>query len=397
MNPPIQSVRNAIAQHMPSYDDEVAEILLATIVANRLEGPPVWLMLIAPPSSGKTIALEPLDALPNTKLLSKLTEKTLLSGMPDQNGKPTSLLLQLGPKPVIVVKDLGTMLEMNHHGKGDLYAQLREVYDGYISAAYGNGRFVEWPGKGKVGKATMIVGMTPSIDMYHVMESHLGERFLRYQYRSSEDPESLARAAVLGTGSEEALRHALRAAYADVNRKVTMRLARGGPFAGPDTRDLAINLAVASAQARTSVIRNPYEGHAVVLTPEAEATPRLAKMLWCMAQAFCILRDEDELSDPSILQKIAIDNVRAPRRTFLLDAIARESAGLDPMTTTDFADSANLTRQTTSRHVEDLILAKVLEEVPLADIPPASTAGRPPKYYRLRANYRKVLQKAKLL
>ena len=111
MKSPIDGVRDAIKQYMPSYDSEVPEIILATVVANQLKGPPVWLMLISPPSSGKTIALEPLDALPNTKLLSKLTEKTLLSGMPDQNGKPASLLLQLGPKPTLVVKDLGTMLE----------------------------------------------------------------------------------------------------------------------------------------------------------------------------------------------------------------------------------------------------------------------------------------------
>lgn len=394
MKPPIATVREAIAQHMPSYDAEVAEILLATIVANRLEGPPVWLMLIAPPSSGKTIALEPLDALPNTKLLSKMTEKTLLSGMPDQQGKPASLLLQLGPRPTIVVKDLGTLLETNHLTKGDLYAQLREVYDGYISAAYGNGRFVEWPGKGKTGKATLIVGMTPSIDMYHVMEGHLGERFLRYQYRSSVSQRDLALAAIYNTGNEEQVKQALRAAYADVNRKVTMRLARGGPYAGPVTAKLSAELAVMSAHARTSVIRNVYDSHNVVLKPETEATPRIAKMIWAMAQALCILRDETELSDPALLQKIALDNVRNPRRDLILRLISEPSGML---TLQDFQDAANVTRPTAYRHLDDLLFTDVVEEVPADLAPYPNVTGRPPKFYRFTEGFRKKLLASKLI
>ena len=393
MKSPIDGVRDAIKQYMPSYDSEVPEIILATVVANQLKGPPVWLMLISPPSSGKTIALEPLDALPNTKLLSKLTEKTLLSGMPDQNGKPASLLLQLGPKPTLVVKDLGTMLEGNHHGKGELYAQLREVYDGYISAAYGNGRFVEWPGKGKKGKATMIVGMTPSIDMYHVMESHLGERFLRYQYRSSQNPHQLATAAIFNTGDENALEQELRAAYSQCNRMVTIRLARGGPYAGKKTADLCVNLAVMTAQSRTSVIRNPYEGHGVVLTPEAEATPRVAKMIWLIAQALCVLRGEDELSDPSLLTKLAIDCIRNPRRQFFIHMMEANAAGTKMLATSELVEAANITRQTAHKHIEDLVLTRCFEKVPKDEAPPHLSSGRPPTYYRFAPTMAAILQK----
>jgi len=386
MKAPIDSVRAAVATHMPSYDAEVAEVLLATIIANRLEGPPVWLMLIAPPSSGKTIALEPLDVFPATKLLSKLTEKTLLSGMPDQSGKPASLLLQLGPKPTLVVKDLGTLLETNHHSKGDLYAQLREVYDGYISAAYGNGRYVEWPGKNQTGKATMIVGMTPSIDMYHVMESHLGERFIRYQYRASNLASVIAKAAIYQTGGEGALKQALRDAYQQVNRLATMRMAKGAPFAGPKTKELCVHLAVLTAQARTSVIRNPYEGHGVVLSPEQESPARVAKMIWLMAQALCILRGEEELSDPALLQKIALDNIRNPRRQFFMQMIDSWNAGTKMLTSADFFEAADLTRQTAAKHLEDLLLARCLELVPKDEAPPHLSAGRPPTYYRIHPN-----------
>jgi hypothetical protein len=234
--------------------------------------------------------------------------------------------------------------------------------------------------------------MTPSIDMYHVMESHLGERFLRYQYRSSKSPLELATAAIYNSGDEAHLKAELRAAYAQCNRMVKMRMVSGGPYAGPKTKALCARLAVLSAQARTSVIRNPYEGHGVVLTPEAEATPRVAKMLWLTAQALCILRGEDELSNTDLLVKIALDNVRNPRRQFFLHMMRANSAGTPMLTAAELVDAANLTRQTAAKHVEDLVFVGCFEKVPKDEAPPHLSSGRPPVYYRFTPDMQTILQ-----
>ena len=57
---PLDHVREILAEHLPSFDVGACEAVLSTVVANQLTGPAIWLMLIAPPSSGKTMILEPL-------------------------------------------------------------------------------------------------------------------------------------------------------------------------------------------------------------------------------------------------------------------------------------------------------------------------------------------------
>ncbi|KKL28742.1 hypothetical protein LCGC14_2372080, partial [marine sediment metagenome] len=137
MSAPIDVIRDTLAEYAPNYDPMVAEVVMATIVANKLKGPPVWLMLVAPPSVGKTIVLEPLEFLPNTALLSKITDKTLISGAHDHNGQPASLLLQLGNTPTIVIKDLGILLQTTRMNNTTIFGQFREMYDGHIDARFG--------------------------------------------------------------------------------------------------------------------------------------------------------------------------------------------------------------------------------------------------------------------
>src|SRR5262249_25047318 len=66
--------------HMP--DPGHLLIALATVVANRADGDPVWTLITAPPSGGKTEALVPLAAAPEVRMAATLTEASLLSGVP---------------------------------------------------------------------------------------------------------------------------------------------------------------------------------------------------------------------------------------------------------------------------------------------------------------------------
>ncbi len=65
-------------------DPYLVEVVLASVVANLLGGDPLWLLIVAPPSSAKTEILRALSRVPWIYLLSNLTANTLLSG---QQGK----------------------------------------------------------------------------------------------------------------------------------------------------------------------------------------------------------------------------------------------------------------------------------------------------------------------
>ncbi len=111
---PVAVVHDVLKRRLPSLDPNVVEAMLAAILATqRLDGPPVWLEIIGPPSMGKTVIIEPLEGIRKAKLLSKLTPNTLLSGAYAVGGKDPSLLTRLGPRPFFLIKELGTLLEGN--------------------------------------------------------------------------------------------------------------------------------------------------------------------------------------------------------------------------------------------------------------------------------------------
>ena len=70
--------------------------VLGTVAANLLPGDPVWLGLIAPPSSAKTEILNSISGLPNVMQAATLTVAGLLSGVPKKQragrrqGRPTA-------------------------------------------------------------------------------------------------------------------------------------------------------------------------------------------------------------------------------------------------------------------------------------------------------------------
>ena len=59
--------------------------VLGTVAANLLPGDPVWLGLIAPPSSAKTEILNSISAMPSVVPAATLTAAALLSGTPKRS------------------------------------------------------------------------------------------------------------------------------------------------------------------------------------------------------------------------------------------------------------------------------------------------------------------------
>jgi hypothetical protein len=81
---------------------------ILTVVANRMPDDPLWMFLVAAPSSGKTEVLRALSGAPDVYPLSSLTPQTFASGFEKRDGE-TSLLPQLSSK-TMVMKDFGTVL-----------------------------------------------------------------------------------------------------------------------------------------------------------------------------------------------------------------------------------------------------------------------------------------------
>ncbi|MGO9400883.1 MAG: hypothetical protein ACLP19_24025 [Xanthobacteraceae bacterium] len=151
---------------------------LGTVAANLLPGDPVWLGLIAPPSSSKTELLNSISTLPYVFQAATITPAALLSGVPKKQhhkGAVGGLLRQIGDFGIISLKDFGSVLSMRPDAKAEILAALREIFDGQWTRHLGTegGRTLSW--KGKVG---LIFGCTGVIDGHYSVIGAMGDRFL---------------------------------------------------------------------------------------------------------------------------------------------------------------------------------------------------------------------------
>ena len=171
-SPDLADVVNEFQRHLWLPDPGIVYVTLATVMANRLPGDPVWTLLLGAPSSGKSEAVNALSALPEYHAVSTFTEAGLISGSTDGT---RGLLLDLGESGLLVFKDLTTILSKHTSDRDGVLGCLREVYDGSYTRRLGNkGGQVTW--EGHLG---MIAAVTEMIDDYDL--GQLGERFIRYR------------------------------------------------------------------------------------------------------------------------------------------------------------------------------------------------------------------------
>jgi hypothetical protein len=152
--------------------------LLGAVAANLLDGDPVWLGIVAPPSSAKTELINSLTGLPFAVSASTLTVASLLSGTPARQqaqGAKGGLLRQVANPGLLCLKDFTSTLTIRPEVKAEVLNALREIYDGHWIRRLGTdgGKVLEW--KGKLG---LVFACTAVIDTHHSTEDALGNRFL---------------------------------------------------------------------------------------------------------------------------------------------------------------------------------------------------------------------------
>lgn len=282
---------------------------------------------------------------------------------------------------------MGTLLEGNPYDRGDIYAQLREVYDGSYVREYGTGLTRSWK-----GKATVLMGITPAVDKHRAFASQLGERCLKIRFDCPDDvePEDLALDALQNTGDEEAVKQELHRAYKRALSDASAKL-REVKLSGATLQKIA-NLAAFAARVRTQVERDQYlPGRPVVLPAAPEGPYRIAKKLGLLARAQAALRGETDLSDLSLIARIALDCMPEPRRSILLRLMELRDEGVKAEAT-DLMDIVGKT--VTYMALEDLELLDVIKGVqPTGD---RQRFGRPAKTYKLSTKMRRLLRQGGL-
>jgi hypothetical protein len=337
--------------------DKVAiDVAIAAVIANLVEIDPVFLLIVAAGSRGKTEVIDALRGIPEVSPLSTLTPATLLSGYrdPKNTAKDNSLLTRLKKegKRVLLMKDFGTVLSMHREARSEILAQLREVFDGSFVRADGTGREITW--EGHLG---FIAGVTPAIDSHHAVIAVLGERFV-YLRPQEPDRQTAARLSLSNVGRDATLREERREAVASLVAAIdTSSL----PPLAESVTDRVISMADFATRARTGVERDGYGAREILSPPSAEAPMRLAKQLASIGRAaLTIGYTQDDVG--LLIERLAKDSV-PPIRRACLDLLGDG----EPHRTAAVAEAIDMPTKTTARALEDLAVLGLLDRTKRGD------------------------------
>lgn len=299
----LSSIHAAFEKWLSLPNTDVIDVVAGAILANRIPGVPIWLVLVGPSGSGKSEMVTAIRRVKGVYPLSNLTPQTFLSGKAKVE---RSLLYQLAPDPtpIITMKDLTTLLSKNATDRDDIMGQMREVYDGAYSKAFGEVAPKRWEGKlGLIAACTMVY------DEAAAQLSALGERFLVYRPDIS-PPMEIAEKAARTVSEDKRMQEELQEAMALLDG---MNLPDVVPISY-EVRGYLAKLCTFLAHMRTGVPREGWS-HQIRYVPDVESTGRISKQLSQLIRGITIVKGHDEPYDEEVrlIEKVAMSSVPSMR------------------------------------------------------------------------------------
>lgn len=313
-------------------DKNILKVLIGTVVANQLPGDPNWIFIVSNSSGGKTEFLQSLYdiGVDGKKLVTPISDMTVNAFASGQKkiGKETSLLHKMPRGGLLVFKDFTSLLSKNKEAKGEIFKQLREIYDGSYVKKTGTGDDVAW-----VGKVGAIAGATEVIYEHQEEFSAMGDRFLMYSLIQPD------RALVLEfLTSDERINADREAERTHLKNCVTEYMDRVFEAMNTEKIDLAPEIkkdicAVADfcTKVRSGVVVDDKKTDRIKFVPSPEMPMRMLHQLIQLAKSFVVMRKIEPAGglasnnikgylsneETAILYKIAFDSIPIKRRLAL--------------------------------------------------------------------------------
>ena len=164
-------------------DTFAIDIALATAITRNAKTVPLWIIMIAPSGAGKSELIRPLEDKKNpstTEVMSKITPNTFLSG---RKGEYVDFAQTLENTPkLFLTYDFAQFAKLDAKDKAQVWAQLRDIYDGFIERKAGLGVFKKVDGL----RVNWIICTTPIMDSELLVQQELGTRELIFRFEHEE-------------------------------------------------------------------------------------------------------------------------------------------------------------------------------------------------------------------
>lgn len=340
----------------PEFDvDVVTATAASAVVQMKLTGDPAWLLVVAGSGSAKTETVGTLESVGAYIEGDISSAGALLSGSSNKDRDDEStggLLPRIGDEGILVLKDVTTLLSKHSDARAQVFAGLREVYDGSWTRSLGSdgGKTVTWS-----GRLTIVGGVTTSWDEHHAAVAAMGDRFLLIRLRTANRIND-GMQALMNLGSETDMRADLRRAmagavmHADTSRcNLTL-----------EQMSELVMMADLTTRARSQTVNN-FKGD-VQWSHEPEAATRLTKQIAQIVKGAKALGLSD--ADAMLLgYRIAWDTIPFGRAKFIsamLDADGPEP--IKPM-----RERLNVSYSGAQAAMDTLIALGFVERIRLSD------------------------------
>lgn len=358
--------------YMTAEMETMLKLMLATALSNDIVSDPVWLYLVGPPGSGKTLLLSAFQGTERCVFRSSLTPASLVSGWKADNGNDPSLIPKLNGK-TLVAKDFTEILDMPTLAQDEIFSTLRGAFDGHVQRSFGNGVSREYRGC----FFSILAGVTHAIHGHK--KAHLGERFLRFEMRPMPERhmDAVLKAAIDSIGDERGVELKLQHAVACfLQKRVDPRQA---PKMTAETKRRLQHLVKLIALMRAQVSKDPRTGE-VTYRPRAELGTRLAKQLAKLGSMYAFVEGKEEVDAEvyDVISRVAFDTVGGYSLE-VLEAMMKMGGNA---TRADVAEKIKASVPTVYRRFEDLATVGIIAKNESLSTP-SSGGGRPPAVYEV--------------
>lgn len=309
----IREVHETFARWLGAdFDLEALDVVLAAAAVERLDGDPVWLLLVSGSGNAKTETVGALVGAGAHVTSTITSEGALLSATAaKERAKDATggLLRKIGDHGLLVIKDVTSILSMNSDTRASVLAALREVYDGKWERNVGTdgGRTLTWN-----GRIVLIGAVTTAYDKAHGVITAMGDRFALVRVDSSKGRLGSGMQALRNVGHEIQMREDLSGAAGAVLNNVRTRDAVLTSEAMAELLTAADIVTLTRTSVETDYKGNPEWAHA------PEAPTRFAKMLGQIVRgALAIGLGQDYAL--ALALRVARDSVPPLRLSTLLD------------------------------------------------------------------------------
>ncbi len=348
----LSKLEKIFAKHLSlEVEPDFLRIVLATVIANKLDTTPVWLMIIAAAGTGKSEILSSLGMHPSVHTISILTPATLVSfsdRFKKEGGKKTkvddSLMSKLNNK-TLILKDASTITTINPHTKSTIFGQLRDAFDGSLTRSTGMG---EKTIKAKFG---LIMGATSAVEHSYTLDRILGERFLNY--RPILDWSD-------GNVCEKIKSHSSN--YAEMKQELAETVyeffeTAGEPeatFYHPEIEKISLMLSTL----RTDIIRDRFTKQICFPSDQTEMPTRIYKQLSALFTSLLHITHSEKLS-MHIVRRVAKDSIPYIRLR-ILKAIAKGKNTFQGIN-----EDTNLSYMYLRQNLQELEIFNIIEKIPI--------------------------------